>query len=707
MLRITTILLIGAAAFGQPAPVKKAVPRPAARSVKDLKFPPMKQVRLPDITSFTMANGMKVFLLENHELPLVRGSATIRAGNVFDPASKTGLSDIFGEVLRTGGTKKQTGDQLNEMLEGIAASIESGVGETSGSLSFNTLTEHSDKVLETFKDILTQPEFRQDKIDILKNQYRGVIARRNDEPGPIASREFDRLLYGPATPWGRMMEYETLDNIRREDLIAYHQRFYFPSNVILSIQGDFVTSTMRQKLEKLFADWSVKNEAVPPLPPVSQAPVPGVHLAAKNDVNQTFFRIGHLGGTLRDKDYAALEVMTDILGGGGFTSRLLKKIRSDMGLAYNVSANWNAQYDHTGTFYISGSTKSESTVDAIRAILGEVERIRTTEVTDEELRIAKESAVNSFVFNFDSPGKTLGRLVSYEYHGYPKDFIFQYQKALEAVTKADVLRVAKEHVKPENFTFVTVGKPADFKTPLSALNMPVKNIDLTIAEPKRAEAAATPQTLAKGRELIQRLQQAVGGVEKLSGVKDYSHTAEVKVLTVPGGLKVIQVTRIIPPKIRYEQKLPFGQISVYYDGAGGGWFKGPQGASPLPPPVAKQARDELFRLHTALWLSDRNSDRTVNAIGPAAFEIKDKEGNWIRIHLDEKTGLPAKANYTAPDRGGPVEAEAVYSDWKEVDGIKLPHKINVAQGGKPAAEIMVTEYKLNGSLTVEELSKQP
>lgn len=693
-------------AFGQaaaPAPAKRPVGAPA-RTVKDLKFKPLREVKLPDVTTFTLPNGMKVYLLENHELPLVRGTARLHAGNVFDPADKTGLSDVFGEVLRTGGTQSRTGDQLNEMLEGIAAVIESNVGETDATLSFNTLKEHTDTVLATFKEILSKPAFSQDKIDVLINQYRGGIARRNDQPGPIASREFDRLLYGPTTPWGRQAEYETLDRIKREDLVAYHQRFYFPANVLLSIQGDFSIAEMRPKLEKLFDDWTTKQAPVPPLPPVSAKAVPGAYLAAKSDVNQTFFRIGHLGGKISDKDYPALEVMNDILGGGGFTSRLMKKVRSDMGLAYGVGANWNAQFDHTGTFYINGSTKSESTVDTIRASLGEVERIRSSEVTDEELRIAKDSILNSFVFNFDSPGKTLNRMVTYDYYGYPKDFIFQYQKAIAAVTKADVMRVAKEYIKPEDFTLVAVGNPEAFKTPLESLNMPVKKIDLTIPEPKRATVAATAETAAQGKAILAKLQKAVGGADKLAAIKDYMHVADVKILAGPQGMKATQTTQILPPHVRFSQKLPFGEVIVYSDGQGGGWIKSPQGAGPLPPPVAKQAKDELFRTPSSLWLSDRIASRKVNAIGPNAVEITDADGRWTKLYLDEKTGLIVKSEYLD---GNNREVEATPEDWKEVDGLKLPTKINIKQGGKPFTEITVTEYKLNTSMKVEDLSKQP
>lgn len=715
MIRPAIALVIGAGIglaqqAAQRAPAAKPAARPAAaapKSYKDLKYPPLKEIRLPDIVSFTLANGMRVFLLENHELPLVRGSARIRTGNVYEPAEKVGLSDVFGEVLRTGGTKTRTGDQINELLEGIAASIESDVGETSATLSFNTLSEHTTAVLELFKEILVEPEFRQDKIDVAKNQLRSVIARRNDQPSSIASREFNRLLYGPQTPWGRQMEYETLERITRDDLIAFHRRYYFPKNILLAIHGDFSPAAMRGELEKLFADWQAQQEPVGPLPAVTHRAQPGVYLAEKNDVNQTFFRIGHLGGLLSDADYPALEVMADILGGSGFTSRLVKKVRSELGYAYNVGASWAAEYDHPGVFLIAGSTKSASTVETIRVIRQEVERIRSEEVSDEELRIAKESTLNSFVFNFASAGQILGRLVAYEYYGYPKDFIFRYQKAIAAVTKADVLRVAKTYLKPDTFVVLAVGKPSDFGTPLEALNLPVRRVDLSIPEPKREAAVATDESLARGRQLLGRLQQAVGGAEKLAAVKDYAHLAEVSVLSMPGGLKVKQHTRVLPPQIRIDQQLPFGNMTVYYDGKGGGWFHGPQGGAPIPPQAMKQAQEELFRLLPTLWLSDRNPERTVNAVGPLAVEISDKQGNWIRLNLDETSGLPRSATYRAADMSGPAEAEAVYEDWKEVAGLKLPHKIKIAQRGKPAAEITVTEYRLNTGLTTETLSARP
>jgi zinc protease len=458
-----------------------------AQSPQDLKFPPLAPIETPRVESFTLSNGLRVYLLENHELPLVSGLALVRTGNLFDPPAKIGLATLTGMAMRTGGTRERTGDALDEALENVAASVESSVGESAGQVSFSALRENARDVLGLFHDVLTGPQFRQDKIDLARMQLHGSIARRNDDPESIAAREFTNLLYGKDTPYGWQMEYATLDRITRDDLVAFYQRYFFPANVMLAVYGDFSTAEMKAELERLFGSWNAHQPAVPPFPAVRRATHPGTFLAAKEDVNQTVFYLGHLGGELRDPDDPALEIMADILG-GGFSSRLFKRVRTSLGYAYGISADWGAAYDHPGLFEISGSTKSETTTRALRVVREEIERLRSSEVTDAELETARQTAVNSFVFNFDTPAKTLSRLLRYEYYGYPHDFIFQFQKALSAVTKADVLRVARRHLHPEDVTIVAVGNPAEFGEALTALGQPVHALDLTIPPP-----AAAPQ----------------------------------------------------------------------------------------------------------------------------------------------------------------------------------------------------------------------
>jgi zinc protease len=470
--------------------------RGAAPSYKELKYPPLRAVQIPDVATFTLPNGMKIYLLEDHELPVVRGVALVRTGNLFDPADKIGLATVTGVVMRSGGTKAKTGDQIDEQLENIAASVESRIDETYGQVSFFTLKERTDEVLGVFKDLLTGPEFREDKLELAKNQLRSSISRRNDDPQGISQREFASIVYGRNTPYGWMMEYATVDNIKRADLLAFYQRYFFPANIMLAIVGDFSAPELRAKLEKTFADWNEKQEPAPPFPPVNAQPHPGTYLAIKTGITQTSFVLGQLGGVLKDKDYPALEVMSDILG-GGFRSRLFQKVRTQLGYAYNISADWGAGYDHPGLFEIAGSTKSVSTTEAIKVAEEELQKMRTTEVTAEELETAKQAVLNSFVFNFDTKSKTLNRLLVYEYYGYPKDFIYQYQKAIAAVTRTDILHAAKERIDPKAMTLVAVGNPKDFGAPLTELSAPVTPIDLTIAEPKTQTTEARPKVSKK------------------------------------------------------------------------------------------------------------------------------------------------------------------------------------------------------------------
>jgi len=483
-LRYLALVLIAGLASAQTE-VRRAVVLP---SYKDLKFAPLPPLQVPTPTELILANGMKVLLLEDHELPLVSGAALIRAGNLFDPADKRGLAGLTGEILRSGGTKDKTGDQLDEALENVAASVESEIGETSGTLSFSCLKENTDQVLGIFRDLLTSPEFRQDKVDLAKTQMASEISRRNDDAGGVAQREFVNTVYGRNTPYGWQTEYADIENIQREDLINFYKRYYFPANIMLEIYGDFSAAQMKIKLEQLFGSWTYTQPPVSAFPKVRETPAPGVFLATKSDVTQTFFHVGHLGGELRDKDYPALEVAAEILG-GGFSSRLFRNVRTAHGWAYSIGAGWGAQYDHPGIFQISGSTQSVHTVDTLKAVRDELDKIRSSEVTDQELQTAKDTVLNSFVFHFDQPSKTLNRLLVYQYYGYPKDFIFQYQKAIAAVTKADILRVAQKYFRPQDLTYVAVGNPAEFGTPLTALGMNVQPIDLTIPEPKKENAS--------------------------------------------------------------------------------------------------------------------------------------------------------------------------------------------------------------------------
>jgi zinc protease len=676
-------------------------------SWKDLKFPPLKDIRIPKIAESTLPNGMKIYLLENHELPIVRGTALVRTGNLFDPADKVGLATLTGELIRGGGAASKTADQLDEQLENIAASIESSIDESFGRIAFSTLKERTDEVLGLFHDVIAAPAFREDRIELFRSQMASGIARRNDDAHAVSQREFTDLVYGQKTPYGWQIEYATLNNIKRDDIANFYKRYFFPANIMLAVQGDFSAPEMKAKLESLFGSWNYQQPPVPPFPRVDNQPNPGIYLAARPDVTQTNFTLGQLGGVQSDKDYPALDVMGDILG-GAFESRLFVKVRTQLGYAYQIRAGWDASFDHPGLFQIAGSTKSESTAATLKAIDTEVRRIRTEPVTPQELETAKQTVLNGFIFNFDTPSKTLNRLLTYRYYGYPDDFIFQYQKAVSNVTAADILRVAKQYIDPAKFVTVAAGNPKDFGTPLTSLGLPVSELDLTIPEPKTPEteqAPVSPETRARGRALLARARDAMGGADKIAAVKDLTQSGAVQTAT---GMKVTQTEQwLAPAYFRQDDVLPFGKLVTYSDGKTG-WEVTPQGSGPLPPAESQQIAFENFRMWFPLLLSDRDPDRVVTATGDAAVRISDKNGHSVLLAVDPKTGLPASATYTPPGGGqgqGPIEE--VYGDWRETSGIRLPWRITMNQGGHTVADVTVTDVKVNQGLTPEQLSKKP
>jgi zinc protease len=450
-----------------------------AKHYTELKFAPLKEVKIPKYDRFVLENGMVVYLMEDRELPLINGTAFIRTGDRFEPADKVGLAQFVGTVMRTGGTSKHSPDQINEILEQKAASVETNISETFANASFESLTEDVETVFGLFAEVLREPAFAQEKLDLAKTQERGSISRRNDSPDEIASREFRKLIYGKDSPYARTTEYATLDNVSREDVLKFYQQYFYPNNMILGIVGDFDSKKMRSQIQAKFGNWKPSPTAIKPqLPQVSQAKTGGVFFVNQPQLTQSNIFIGHLGGEYDSPDYPALDVLNNVLN--GFGGRLFNEVRSRQGLAYSVYGYWNPRYDYPGMFIAGGQTRSDATVQFVKAMQGEIKRMQTQLVTPKELAFSKESTLNSFVFNFENPYQTLSRLMRYEYYGYPADFLFRYQKAVAATTAADVQRVARQYLKPENMVTLVVGNQAAIKPPLTQLAAEVTPVDVTI-----------------------------------------------------------------------------------------------------------------------------------------------------------------------------------------------------------------------------------
>ncbi len=445
-----------------------------------VQAPPLPAFQPQQPTRVQLPNGMVIFLQPDHELPLITATARIRGGSAYEPANKTGLVDLYGDVWRTGGTKTKTGDQMDDFLEARAAKIETDGGADSTTISLDCLKGDFDAVFEMFLDLLHNPEFRQDKLELSQDQMFTSISRRNDRVDPIVRRESRILTYGKDNPYARIPEFVTVAAVTRQDLVNWHQQYVHPNNIIFGITGDFDPQAMQTRLEQAFGSWPKGPQAKAPDVKFSE-PKPGVYFIRKTDVNQSTIAMLDLGIERSNPDYYAVTVMNEIFG-GGFSSRLFSNIRSKLGLAYNVGGGVGYGWDRPGVTNIEMQTKSATTVEGIQALDDEIDGLQKNAATPEELKRAKDSILNSFIFRFDTPEKVLEEKMNYEFYHYPLDFLERYRTEVEKVTADDVTRVARKYVHKDRLAVLVLGNDSEFGKPLSSLG-PVQNVDIAIPPP--------------------------------------------------------------------------------------------------------------------------------------------------------------------------------------------------------------------------------
>ena len=469
----------------------KAAPKPSTTTAEPwqkIPVPPLHDFKPVEPKKIVLPNGLMIFLEEDHELPFINGSILIRGGSRDEPASKTGLTGLYGQTWRTSGTKTQSGDALDDILAQKAASIETGGGSATTSVHWSSFSKDFPQVFGITMDLLLHPDFKQDKLLLAKRGVTAGIARRNDDAASIAQREAAQIAYGKNSPYAREVQYSTIDAVQLADLTAWHQRTLVPNNMIVAVSGDFDSTKMEADLRKAFEPLA-KGQAFPKLETTFNDPKKAVYFVDKTDVNQSNIFIVGLGTERDNPDYYALSVMNEVFS-GGFGSRVFQYVRTKLGLAYSVGGSYGASYDHPGLFTVGASTKSASTVAATKAMLHEIDLLKTQPPTPAEMKSAKDQVLNSFIFNYDSREKTLNEQVTLALYGYPQDYLEKYKDGIEKVTAADVTRVANKYVDVSKLAIVVVGNNSEYGTPLSDLGT-VEKLDITIPPPP---AAAAPKS---------------------------------------------------------------------------------------------------------------------------------------------------------------------------------------------------------------------
>ncbi|NJD38024.1 MAG: insulinase family protein [Geobacter sp.] len=431
---------------------------------RSMTFAPL-SFTIPKSERVLLNNGTPVYLLQDRELPIVTVSAMIRTGSVYDPKAKSGLAMLTGAQLRNGGTRSLAPAALDDELEFMASSVESSFGSDMGTVSLTGLSRNLERGLQLFSEVLFHPRFDDKRFQQGKKQALEAIRRRNDDPKEIGDRELAKAIYANH-PLGQEPNAASVNAITRSDLQQFHTRYVRPDNMILTVSGDFDRKEVLELLNRLIG--SVKPAGtlqLPAIPPVTLQFSPAV-LYAPKQVNQSVIRLGHLGISKDDPDLYAIRVLDFILG-GSFTSRLTMEIRTNQGLAYHVGSHFDVGRRFLGSFTAQTETRADATARVIGLMTSIIEGVRKEPVTEQELHLAKESIVNSFLFGFTTPASIVMQQARLEFYGYQPDFLDRYRERIAAVTREDLLRAARTHLRPDAFKLVVVGDQQAFDRPLA------------------------------------------------------------------------------------------------------------------------------------------------------------------------------------------------------------------------------------------------
>jgi len=476
------ILVGGCAVAGSS---QQASPRsPGFALVQQMSFAPL-ELAIPrvgrEVERRVLSNGLVLYLATDRSLPVFKAYALFRAGSLYEEPSKPGVAQFTASQLRSGGTDVMSFAALDEELEVLGISIEAGVSSETISVSMSALAKDADRALELFADILRRPAFDATPLETYRGRVTEDLRRVAENPSRLMMQEFSRVMYTEAHPSGRPLTSAQARAIRREDLLAHFRRFLRPDNMFLAVVGDFSVDELAAKVQGRLGDWSAGSPLdLPTLPAVAPRFERGVYLVPR-DLTQSNIVLGHFGIRRSNPDRYAIQIMDMILGGGGFSSRIMERVRSEEGLAYSVSSSFPTTTRDIGLFRVTVQTKNENVPRAVRTILDEMTRMRDSPVTPTELAGAKDAIINSFVFRFTSRFSIVTQLLTLDFDEYPPNYLDTLLDRYRAVTREDVQRVARQYLRPDDTTVLVVGGTAQIEPALAAFG-PVSRLPVPAAE---------------------------------------------------------------------------------------------------------------------------------------------------------------------------------------------------------------------------------
>jgi len=468
----------------------KGTQAPKGPRPDQFKYPPL-NFKIPKPADFrtTLSNGLVVYIAEDHEIPWFNASIMVKTGPFQEPKDKIGLDAFTSSIIRSGGSTRMSGEQITERMDFLGGSLGSGGGGFGGrggrggggfgggdAKSLSIHMRHIDEGLKIWMDVLSDPAFPEDKLRRDKEMAMPAIRNRNRDISTVASRVYEQLIYGKESPITAERTEAGINSITRDDLVSWHKKYWGAENTILVVSGDFKKSEMLQKLDATFGKWRKAEKAAPPIPKVQQAAKAGVYMVQPEGAtpNQGIIRIGHLGLTMDDPDYPAVDVMNYILGGGSFSSRITKIVRTDMGLAYTANSTFGggaggrfgggaggAGILYPGTFTAFCQTKNATVVFAAQLMLDLIEGMRNGDISEADLKMAKAARIEAFPSMFQGIGSILQNFARLEAAGRPMDYYDNYPAKYRKLTLADIKAAAHKWLKPDQMIVLVCGNIAE------------------------------------------------------------------------------------------------------------------------------------------------------------------------------------------------------------------------------------------------------
>jgi zinc protease len=701
-------------------------PRPLP--AREIKFPPYELQTLP--------NGLQVVVVLHHEQPVVNIRLLVRAGAAADPKEKLGLAHMLASLLDQGiqGATPKTAAELNDTIDFMGGAMGAGAGTDLTFVNMVVMKDSFESGMRMLSDMARHPAFAQAELDRQKQQTLSGLQVSLEDPEYVANSVFDRLVYG-FHPYGLPDSGtpQTISSITRDDLVAFHAKYFAPNNAILAIVGDVTAEEAFMATKKVFADWEKRELPAQKFidPP---EPTRRVVVVNKPDAVQTEVRVGHIGIPRKHPDYMAANLAIRILGGEG-SNRLHQVLRTQRALTYGAQANFNTLKE-TGDVQAETNTRSDATGEVLRLIVDEFWRLQRERVNEIELADAKAYLTGSFPLTIETPEAIAMQVVNVLFYGLPIEELQSFRERVSAVTVDDVQRVAKAYLRPDRLSVVLVGNAAAFASQLRGVGFPtyetveLGELDLTTANFKRggtrAEAAggaggagradtlrqaayvsahqqstAAPQD-DKAQALLDRVIAAKGGLEKLRGLKTIVAVQTLTTPTPEGKQQNTVTTNYMeyPSRFRIEAQVPNGIVIQAFDGAQM-WMQDPRGVHDAPETIAREARTALRRDVVALLLAAKGgalSSRLLPDVKDSAgktehaLEVSSSDLNPIVLYIDSDSGLIRRQAF-AEGPGRPLVTER-FSDYRTVDGLQIPFSAS-RKVGDITVERKVTDIKIN------------